>query len=180
MGISSFFFILAVLVLVGVYLYAPFTKSSRRGPAGESQEVSALKAERDRVINSLQELDFDHSLGKIPAEDYPSQRAALLQKGADILRKLDQIAALTPTPLPSRERGEARGRTAEARIEKSAAAGRTDSATKLSGLDDEEIESLIAARRREHKSRSAGFCPRCGKPVLVTDKFCPSCGKSLA
>ena len=169
MGISSVFFILAVLVLVGVYLYAPFTKRGRREPAGESQEVSALKAERDRVINSLQELDFDYSLGKIPTEDYPTQRAALLQKGANILRRLDQLTESSPS-----------SKADAARIESAAAAGRADSAAKLAGLDDEELEYLIAARRREHKSRSAGFCPRCGKPVLVTDKFCPSCGKSLA
>jgi hypothetical protein len=35
-------------------------------------EVSALKAERDRVINSLQELDFDHKLGKIPQRIIPN------------------------------------------------------------------------------------------------------------
>ncbi len=82
----------------------------------ESNEVSALKAERDRVINSLQELDFDHNLGKIPAEDYPEQRALLLKKGADILRKLDELA-----PAPSS------ALNAEARIEKATAAGRADS-----------------------------------------------------
>jgi predicted amidophosphoribosyltransferase len=38
---------------------------------------------------------------------------------------------------------------------------------------------MIAARRKEHKSKSAGFCPKCGKPVLADDKFCPSCGKAL-
>ena len=57
-------------------------------------------AERDRVINSLQELDFDFKLGKIPDEDYPAQRAELLQKGADILRKLD---ALQPQPISDDE-----------------------------------------------------------------------------
>lgn len=186
MGISSIFLVLAVLVLVGLYLYAPFTTRERRTHVGESHEVSALKAERDRVINSLQELDFDHSLGKIPAEDYPEQRAALLQKGADILRELDQIASLTPTPLaiqaqvPSWEKGQGRASTAESRIEKAAAAGRADSSAKISQFADEEIESMIAARRKEHKGKSAGFCPICGNPVLVSDKFCPSCGKSLA
>ena len=169
MGISSIFLLLAVLVLVGMFLYAPFTTRARRVRPGESQEVSALKAERDRVINSLQELDFDHSLGKIPVEDYPSQRAALLQSGADILRKLDQLSAALPSSKPG-----------EARIEKAAAAARADSSAQISRLDDEQIESLIAARRRDHKGKSAGFCPKCGKPILVTDKFCPSCGKSLA
>jgi hypothetical protein len=170
MEISSIFLILAVLVLTGMYLYAPFTTRARRTRAIETHEVSALKAERDRVINSLQELDFDFNLGKIPAGEYPDQRAALLQKGADILRKLDELAPVASSAV-----------NAEVRIEKATAAGRADSGAKtvIFADSDDDLESMIASRRKEHKSKSAGFCPKCGKPVLVTDKFCPSCGKSL-
>ena len=50
-------------------------------------------AERDRAVNSLQELDFDFKLGKIPEGEYPAQRANLLQKGADILRKIDSFSS---------------------------------------------------------------------------------------
>ncbi|MHB8777763.1 MAG: zinc ribbon domain-containing protein [Anaerolineales bacterium] len=168
MELGSLFLVLAVIVIVGIYLYAPFTTHTRHTRVSESHEVSALKAERDRVINSLQELDFDFKLGKIPAEDYPEQRAALLQKGADILRKLDDLA---PTASSANN--------PEARIEKAAAGKRADSSGKTAPFNDDELESMIAARRKEHKSRSAGFCPKCGKTVLVTDTFCPSCGKAL-
>jgi hypothetical protein len=156
--------------MTGIYLYAPFTARAHRTRVQETHEVSALKAERDRVINSLQELDFDFNLGKIPAGEYPDQRASLLQKGADILRKLDELAPVASSAV-----------NAEARIEKATAAGRADSGVKAVALDDsdDDLESIVAARRKEHKSKSAGFCPKCGKPVLVTDKFCPSCGKSL-
>jgi rubrerythrin len=68
----------------------------------------------------------------------------------------------------------------EARIEKAAAAKRADSSAAESQISDDDLESMIAARRKEHKSKSAGFCPKCGKPVLVTDKFCPSCGKAVS
>ena len=168
MELGSLFLILAVVVFVGVYLYAPFMRKPKRARVDESQEVSSLKAERDRVINSLQELDFDYHLGKIPAEDYPEQRSALLQRGADILRKLDEIVP----DLSS-------ARNAEKRIEKAAAAKRADASSQDEALSDEDIEAMIAARRKQHKSKSAGFCPKCGKPVLSTDKFCPSCGKAL-
>jgi hypothetical protein len=170
MEISSIFFILAVTVMTGMYLYAPFTMRARRTRANETHEVSSLKAERDRVINSLQELDFDFNLGKIPAGEYPDQRAALLQKGADILRKLDELAPVASSTV-----------NAEARIERATAAGRADSGaqTPIPADSDDDLESMIAARRKGHKSKSAGFCPKCGKPVLVTDKFCPACGKSL-
>ncbi|CAG0994741.1 hypothetical protein ANAEL_02517 [Anaerolineales bacterium] len=171
MQISSILLILAVFVMVGAYLYLPFMARARRARAGESHEVSALKAERDRVINSLQELDFDFNLGKIPEGEYPDQRAALLQKGAEILRRLDELAPAASSAV-----------NAEARIEKATAEGRADASTKpsLAADTDDDLEAMIAARRRNQKSKSAGFCPKCGKPVLVTDKFCPACGKSLS
>ena len=168
MELGSLFLILAVLVVVGVYLYAPLAARARRLSTGDTHDISALQAERDRVINALQELDFDFKLGKIPAEDYPEQRAELLKKGADILRQLDELAPAA-----------ASGRNAETRIEKAAAAKRADSSQKEAAFDDDDIENMIAVRRRAQKSKSAGFCPKCGKPVLVTDKFCPSCGKAL-
>jgi hypothetical protein len=170
MEISSIFFVLAIFVMTGVYLYAPFTRRARRARAVESHEVSALKAERDRVINSLQELDFDFNLEKIPAGEYPDQRAALLQKGANILRRLDELASVASSAV-----------NAEARIERAIAVGRADSGIKRAAPaeSEDDFESMIAARRKEHKSKSAGFCPKCGKSVLVSDKFCPACGKSL-
>ena len=168
MELGSVFLILAVFIIVGVYLYAPFMSKPRKLSTSEMHEVSALKAERDRVINSLQELDFDFKLGKIPEEDYPEQRAELLKKGSEVLRQLDELEPVY-----------AATRTAEARIEKAAAAKRADSASDGAVLSDEEVEAMLAARRKQHKSKSAGFCPKCGKPVLTADNFCPSCGKSL-
>ena len=168
MQITAIFFTLAILVLVALYLYAPFMERRARRVTEEEHELSALMAERDRVINSLQELDFDFKLGKIPEEDYPSQRASLLQKGADILRQIDTIAPQTTST-----------QDADARIEKAIAARRADAAVATPVLEDEDVESMIAARRKARKEKSSGFCPKCGKPVLVSDRFCPSCGKSL-
>ena len=66
MELTAIFFSLAVLILVGMYLYAPFMERRARNVTEEEHELSALMAERDRVINSLQELDFDFKLGKFP------------------------------------------------------------------------------------------------------------------
>jgi hypothetical protein len=176
MELGSIFLLLAVIVLVGLYLYTPFMARTRRATE-ESFEVSALLAERDRVINSLQELDFDNNLGKIPEDEYAPQRALLLQKGAEILRKLDELSS--PSPLVPLPKGEGNHEDAEARIEKEVSAHRADSPAQAAELSDDDIESMLAARRKQHKEKSAGFCPKCGKPVLVTDRFCPACGKSL-
>lgn len=168
MELTAIFFSLAVLILVGIYLYAPFMEHRGRRVTQEEHELSALMAERDRVINSLQELDFDFKLGKIPEEDYPLQRTSLLQKGADILRRIDVLA---PQPASAQD--------TEARLERAIAAHRADAALAKVGVSDDDIEAMISSRRKGRKDKSAGFCPRCGKPVMVTDRFCPSCGKSL-
>jgi hypothetical protein len=138
------------------------------GVTEEEHELSALMAERDRVINSLQELDFDFKLGKIPEEDYPTQRAGLLQKGADILRKID---SLLPQAASSQD--------TEARLERAIAARRADASTAKPEVSDDDLEWMISSRRKGRTNKSAGFCPKCGKPVMVTDRFCPACGKSL-
>jgi NADH pyrophosphatase NudC (nudix superfamily) len=169
MELTAIFFSLAVLVLVGIYLYAPFMERRARRVTEEEHELSALMAERDRVINSLQELDFDFKLGKIPEDDYPTQRASLLQKGAEILKKIDSLA---PQLVSAQD--------TEARLEKAIAARRADGAVAVAPVTDDDLEALISARRKTRTKKSAGFCPRCGKPVMVTDRFCPSCGKSLA
>ena len=175
MELTAIFFSLAVLILVGLYLYAPFMERRARRVTEEEHELSALMAERDRVINALQELDFDFKLGKIPEEDYPTQRSNLLQKGADILRKIDTLAP-NGTQL---DRYATTQTDVETRIERAIAARRADASLARVEVSDDEIESMISARRKHRSNKSAGFCPKCGKPVMVTDRFCPSCGKSL-
>lgn len=169
MQLTAIFFSLAILILVGIYLYAPFMERRARRVTEEEHELSTLMAERDRVINSLQELDFDFKLGKIPEEDYPAQRTSLLQKGADLLRRIDSIA---PQLVSVQD--------ADVRLEKAIAARRADASVAKVEPSDDDLESMIQARRKGRKEKSSGFCPKCGKPVMVSDRFCPSCGKSLA
>jgi rubrerythrin len=169
MQIAAILLTLGVIILVGLYLYAPFLERQARRVTTEEHTLSALMAERDRVINSLQELDFDFNLGKIPEGEYPTQRTMLLQKGADILREIDSYTSTAGS-----------AQNTEARLEKAIAARRADASVKQAAPTDDEIESLVAARRKTHKDKSAGFCPKCGKPVMTSDRFCPSCGKSLS
>ena len=170
MEIGAFFLVLAVMLAVGLFVGQPFfERGGRRRSSVETHEVSSLMAERDRVVNALQELDFDFHLNKIPAEDDPVQRTELLKRGAEVLKRLD---ALAPTA--------ANGKAAADRIESAVAARRADlsSATSEPRTDDD-VEALIASRRTARKDKSGGFCPRCGKPVLASDRFCPHCGKSI-
>ena len=157
MDIIAVFLTLGVLILVGAFLYAPFLRGYGRLVTDEERELSALMADRERVLSSLQELDFDFTLGKIPDVDYPVQRTNLLQKGADILRKMDALTVVVARdPTKSRRNGSGNAQVADA-----------------------DLESMISKRRSLRKKNFDGFCPKCGKPVTADDRFCPSCGKAL-
>ena len=158
MDIAAIFLTLAVLILVGAYLYAPFLRGYGHRITSEERELSALLAERERVLSSLQELDFDYKLGKIPEEDYPVQRTSLLQKGSDILRKIDTLSFEMPPEEPKR--------------------AKKPVAVKPK-ISDNDLENMISQRRMTRKTQFDGFCPKCGKPVMADDRFCPSCGKAL-
>jgi hypothetical protein len=171
MEIGAIFLLLAVVLLVTLFVARPFIENRRMTAVSSVEhELSALMAERDRLITSLQELDFDHTLGKIPAEDYPNMRAGLMQQAADVLRKLDEFQPQQSAPSD-----------AESRIEAVIATRRADAAVQRSAapVSDDDLEALIAARKSDRKEKSAGFCPKCGKPVLHSDRFCPHCGKSI-
>jgi zinc-ribbon domain len=158
---AAIFLLLILMAIIVIFVSRPFFKRRQVREEEGDLELSSLLAERERLLSALQELDFDHSLGKIPAEDYPIQRAALLKKGAEVLRQLD---ALTPI---ARKRKD---------INKKAEDGEFTQARQLT---DDDLEDLLSKRRNIRKDKTAGFCPNCGKPVLESDIFCPSCGSTL-
>lgn len=192
--IGSLLLIGALVVVVALFVGQPFLRrtpvvSSRVSNARqkEDHERSSLLAERDRVLTSLQELDFDYALGKVPEEEYPQQRALLLKTGTEVLRRLDTLH-------PGSGLAGAVGSSMEDRIEAAVASRRADSrggmavqaqvATGSNGKPSavraaDPLEDVIANRKRERKESSAGFCPRCGRPVQKSDKFCSRCGADL-
>ena len=69
MEIGSIFLILALFILVALFVARPFFENKSVSVTEKEQEISSLMAEHDRVLGALQELDFDHYMGKIPEED---------------------------------------------------------------------------------------------------------------
>jgi hypothetical protein len=166
MQLVSIFLALGIAVFVGLYLYAPFLERRARRVTAEEHELSTLLAERERTLSALQELDFDYKLGKVPEEDYPTQRQLLLQKGVETLKRLDELAL-------SKDQ-----RDHDVAIEQAIASRRKKVADE--NVTDDDIESMIVKRRKSRITKTAGFCPNCGKAVLASDKFCPGCGKVLS
>ena len=211
--IGSLFLILALALIVGMFIARPLISGFTAGagddasgdddPSGgdlsgndkqaREHERSALLAERDRLLTALQDLDFDNALGKVPAEEYPRQRASLLKAGAETLRRLDELSAANDgaatggAGAPSRASAEDRLEAAiAARRADSRGAGAAQAQTAAAVYADsngsnarDELENLIASRKRERKESAGGFCPKCGKPVSKSDRFCSRCGAAL-
>jgi hypothetical protein len=165
MDLGALFLLLTLVLLVGAIISRPFffreaeeTEVSASLP--EEHQRSTLLAERDRLLNALRELEFDHNLGKVPEEDFPEQRAALVKATADVLRQLDAIEGAA------------------------APEGKPAAAVEMDGqpeIPDEDLEELVAAHRRARPvdGKATGFCSKCGKPAAKTDKFCSRCGAAL-
>jgi len=165
MDLGSILLILAATLLTGLVITRPFAnRRTQQAPlvahkdlAGTERERSQLLAERDRALTALQELEFDARLGKIPAEDYPQQRAVLVQAGAEALRKLDELAKLDSE------------KSTESQMQP----------RRLPSHGEDEIEQLLALRRRTREEKSAGFCCKCGYSLQKSDRFCPKCGSPV-
>jgi NADH pyrophosphatase NudC (nudix superfamily) len=177
MDIGSIFLILALLIPVVIYISRPLLERDTTRRNTTEKALSALLAQRDQLIASIQELDEDYHLGKIPDELYPTRRTALLQDGAIILQQIDHYhAASSPQTHNTRleEAVAVRRQTLE-----TASAAITRNSVAVPPVPDDDLEQLIAARRRAMNERAGGFCPKCGKPVHASDRFCPKCGAIL-
>lgn len=168
MEIGALFIILALAILAGYYISRPFSDERALGHhlkhktalSQAEQQHSALLAERDRLLAALQELDFDHQLGKIPAEDYPSQRAGLVKSSVDVLKALDEFGK-------------------DASLAADGQPGVPMAAARRLNLPTDDLEAQIAARRARRNGKTAGFCPSCSKPYHKSDRFCSRCGTTL-
>jgi rubrerythrin len=172
MDLGSIFLILALLLLTGLFVARPFFDHKGTLVSKEERVHSSLLADRDRILAALQELDFDNSMGKIPEEDYPVQRALLLKRGADVLRQMEE------------EQGQKHAQRDQSRL-KAAVAGAQPAAAAVGGArsgvrhEDDDLERLIASRRRDRSEKASGFCPQCGGPLQKSDQFCPKCGAGV-
>lgn len=88
-NLGSVLFGLAMAVLVAAYVLRPIAAGAQGLQAGG--QISGLLAERERLLEALQELDLDHYMGKVLDKDYRPQREALTLQGVQVLRRIDEL-----------------------------------------------------------------------------------------
>lgn len=143
-------FIFLAIALIGLVIFVvaqPFLERSRHV---ERAADDPLVVERESILVALRDLDFDHATGKVADEDYGPQRAALMARGAAVLKQLDVAGVVDEASA----------------IEQAIAARRKTAAS-------------APARVAQPKPADGVACPGCGAPVQAGDRFCSGCGMSL-
>jgi hypothetical protein len=154
MDLATILISLALILLVGAYLARPFVERSAIRVTAADHERSALLAGRERVLAGLEELDMDRTMGKLDEDDYQQQRLELLTEGAQILRRLDDLAPAASSRAPDLSSADVE---LEARIER-------------------QVELLRASNTGQGQT---AFCPACGHKTQAGDSFCTLCGQPL-
>jgi hypothetical protein len=181
MDIGSIFLILAVFTLTILFIVRPFFDHKAVSVSRQEMELSSLLAERDRILNALEELDFDYAMNKIAEDVYPVQRTVLLKRGAEVLRKLEAASGTQGMHASQKERV----RLQAAVVGSAGSEAPPPAPARANGVksgsstgEDDDLERLIASRRRTRQEKTGGFCPQCGGPLQKSDLFCPKCGSA--
>jgi hypothetical protein len=80
----------SVVLVAAPFLREPVAADDRLLQPDAAQRRRLERAEeRDRALDSLKELEFDHRTGKVSDEDYRAQVGGLRRRAASALREAD-------------------------------------------------------------------------------------------
>lgn len=148
---GSFLVVLFIFILSGFYILRPIFISSNRGGRAGSTRRDSLVAERERLLSAIEEIDLEFELKKISAEEHSRNRDILLAEAAIVLKGLDDLP-----------------RSSTGKRKKAATTQKSD-----------DLEKMIAARRKQLKGDKKIRCAQCGKSVDHDAQFCSHCGGAL-
>jgi hypothetical protein len=82
--------IASVVLVAAPFLREPVATDDRLlHPDAAQQRLLARAEERDRALDALKELEFDHRTGKVSDEDYRAQVGLLRRRAAATLQDAD-------------------------------------------------------------------------------------------
>jgi hypothetical protein len=88
--IGALLAVASVVLVAAPFLREPVAADDRLlQPDAAQQRRLARAEERDRALDALKELEFDHRTGKVSDEDYRAQVGPLRQRAAAALREAD-------------------------------------------------------------------------------------------
>jgi hypothetical protein len=113
-----------------------------------------LRDERRRLLRAINELRFDHDMGKLSDEDYRAVREAYELRAVEVMRALEEEPDLHP------------------RVQQALA--------QLDGMPAVEPAPSAAAEAKAGEATTVRTCPACDQKNDIDARFCKSCGEALA
>jgi hypothetical protein len=154
-------FAAALVGLAALHALRPLATGEIREPdmVGGSTRA-AIEREKNMVLRSIKELEFDRAMGKLDEQDYEEMSARLRSRAVRLIQQLDN------TTSGYRELIE---RELAARLVRAGSAP----------LADTTLTEQRAEGRGQTESVSTGVCPSCSTINDDDAKFCKSCGTKL-
>jgi hypothetical protein len=152
MDIGSVLVIIGIFLLAGLFVVRPFFERERKDGDRVRHRYSHLIAEKERLLEAIQELDLDLELNKISPEDHARKRSQLTAEAARVLEELDHLQGADPG---------------------------LSKAQPAADEEVDELEALISSRRKELQGSPEAFCPHCGKQIQEGDQYCTHCGDKI-
>jgi len=152
MDIGSILMGLALVLLVIAFIGRPLVVKSGLAVSVEDRQLSELQAQRDRILNRLQELDMDFTMSKIIEIDYRLERQSLMLEGSDVFKAIDSLVGSSARPVMSV--------SPEDEVEAAVARLRGKSATAIDGY---------CPSCGSEVQKGDAFCTSCGTSLQVAE-----------
>lgn len=152
MELGSLLIVIFIFFLTGWFILRPFfVIDKKEGRAGTTVR-DALEAEKERILQAIEEIDLEFDLKKISSAEFDRNRAALMAEAAGVIKELDKYQKSSP---------------------------KTKVKQAEPVREEDDLEKMIAERRKELKSAQSQKCPHCGNVIEKGSQFCSHCGGAL-
>ncbi len=144
----------------------------------EDDRLAELMGQKDTVLKSIKDLEFDYQVGKITDEDFERFNLRLRRQAVGLLQQIEQVSPVTASLDDQVEMLIAR----KHKVQRAPAAnGHTPASA------EDPLEMLISRKRKvtpktgavpatETDTKAVGFCVECGTALAPQHKFCANCG----
>ncbi|MGE5249143.1 MAG: zinc ribbon domain-containing protein [Bacteroidota bacterium] len=156
MDILAIFIGALLLMLTVTLITQPFRLKT--GKAGGQDPRLSATVQRERVLSSLRDLDFDFKTGKVSEADYTPVRAQLLVEAAELLKREEQEEEQLEALIRSRRQQKANVRC-----------GKCDAPVEAGQQFCAKCGTPVVTKT----------CPACGNRIKPGDQFCTACGSRI-
>ncbi len=183
------------LLALGVvaFLISPLLDDSQQGSQGQGQHIDDLLKRKDFLYRAIRELNIDHNMGKLSAEDHKQLQAEYMTEASAVLDQLEHsgngkqhITTLIEQAVLDIRQQRVKSQPGS---ESSAVA---EVQPELDPVPIEDMEQISCDACGTDNEVDANFCIECGISLQQTvcdacgednkvhAKFCASCGEKLA